>query len=386
MTGTVSTTEPTTAAQQASAAAVRLLLVEDDAVDRMAIERALAAWQQRIELSVVVDAETALAALQERSFDCVLLDYNLPRGSGLTVLQALRERADETPVIAMTGHGDEDLVVELMKAGASDYIAKQALSPDRLGQSIRSALLLRDARGSMRQSQRALQEQLEFAELLVGIVSHDLRNPLQAISMSVALLERRGDLPAESLKAVGRIKSSSQRAVRLIRDLLDFTQARTGGIPVNPQPTDLVALAQTVVEEVSLGNPGREIKLHSLGALSAEVDADRVAQVLANLLSNALAYGADSAAIDVRLHREDADAVLEVHNEGEAISPERMSVLFEPMRRLPKDSRRAGNIGLGLYIVDSIVRAHGGTIEVTSTAGATRFTARLPLRQDGRPA
>ncbi|HLL19168.1 MAG TPA: response regulator, partial [Rubrivivax sp.] len=191
--------------------------MEDDAVDRMAIERALAASQQRIELSAVVDAEAALAALQERSFDCVLLDYNLPRGSGLTVLQALRERADETPVIAMTGHGDEDLVVELMKAGASDYIAKQALSPDRLGQSIRSALLLREARGSMRQSQRALKEQLEFAELLVGIVSHDLRNPLQAISMSVALLERRGDLPAESLKAVGRIKSSSQRAVRLIR-------------------------------------------------------------------------------------------------------------------------------------------------------------------------
>jgi signal transduction histidine kinase len=255
-----------------------------------------------------------------------------------------------------------------------------------LGQSIRSALLLREARGSVRQSQRALKEQLEFAELLVGIVSHDLRNPLQAISMSVALLERRGDLPAESLKAVGRIKSSSQRAVRLIRDLLDFTQARSGGIPVNPQPTDLVALAQTVVEEVALANPGREIKLHCLGALSAEVDADRIAQVLANLLSNALAYGAENTAIDVWLQREEADAVLEVHNEGEPISPERMSVLFEPMRRLPKDSRRAGNIGLGLYIVDSIVRAHGGTVEVASDAKATRFTARLPLRQNGRQA
>ncbi|HLL18775.1 MAG TPA: HAMP domain-containing sensor histidine kinase, partial [Rubrivivax sp.] len=271
-------------------------------------------------------------------------------------------------------------------AGASDYIAKHALTADRLAQSIRSALLLREARSSVLKSQQALQEQLDFAKLLVGIVSHDLRNPLQAISMSVALLERRGDLPAESLKAVGRIKSSSQRAVRLIRDLLDFTQARSGGIPVNPQPADLVALAQTVVEEVSLANPGREIKLHSLGALSAEVDADRIAQVLANLLSNALAYGAENTAIDVWLHREGSDAVLEVHNVGEPISPERMSVLFEPMRRLPKDSRRAGNIGLGLYIVDSIVRAHGGTVEVASDANATRFTARLPLRQDGRQA
>ena len=359
---------------------VKLLVVEDDAVDRLAIERALATSQLTTELSVVVDAEAALAALREHSFDCVLLDYNLPRGSGLTVLQALRDGADETPVIAMTGHGDEDLVVELMKAGASDYIAKQSLRADRLAQSIRSALLLREARRSARASQRALQEQLEFAELLVGIVSHDLRNPLQAISMSVALLERRGDLPAESLKAVGRIKTSSQRAVRLIRDLLDFTQARSGGIPVNPQPADLVALAQTVVEETTLGPPGREIVLQTVGVLSAEVDADRIAQVLSNLLSNALAYGADGQPIDVLLRRDDGSAVLEVHNRGEAISPERMRVLFEPMRRLPKDARRAGNIGLGLYIVDSIVRAHRGSVEVQSVVNSTRFVVRLPLR------
>jgi signal transduction histidine kinase len=362
---------------------VKLLLVEDDAVDRMAIERALAGAQPRVELSVVVDAEAALTALAQGGFDCVLLDYNLPRGSGLTVLQALRERDDPTPVIAMTGHGDEALVVELMKAGASDYIAKHALTADRLAQSIRSALLLREARSSVLKSQQALQEQLDFAKLLVGIVSHDLRNPLQAISMSVALLERRGDLPAESLKAVGRIKSSSQRAVRLIRDLLDFTQARSGGIPVNPEPVDLVGLVQTAVEEISLANPGRDIRLHSPDALSAAVDADRMAQVASNLLSNALAYGAASTPIEVSLRREDASALLEVHNHGEAISPERMAVLFEPMRRLSSDPRRAGSLGLGLYIVDSIVRAHGGSVEVQSLSEGTRVSVRLPLRQDG---
>lgn len=373
-----------TDAPTASAAPLQLLLVEDDAVDRLVIERALAASQLTTEMSVVVDAEAALTALRERSFDCVLLDYNLPRGSGLTVLQALREMEDPVPVIAMTGHGDENLVVELMKAGASDYIAKQSLRPERLAQSIRSALLLRQAQRSARASRRALQEQLEFAELLVGIVSHDLRNPLQAISMSVALLERRGDLAAESLKAVGRIKSSSQRAVRLIRDLLDFTQARGGGIPVNPEPADVVALAQAVVEEMSLGHPGRNIVLHSVDALSAQIDADRIAQVLSNLLSNALAYGTDGMPIDVLLRREDASVVLEVHNCGQAISPERMRVLFQPMRRLPEDERRAGNIGLGLYIVDSIVRAHHGSVEVQSLAGSTRCVVRLPLCQPGR--
>lgn len=365
-----------------TAGPVQLLLVEDDAVDRQAVERALAASQLAVKLSVVVDGEAAVAALRDHAFDCVLLDHNLPRGSGLTVLQALREAGDDTPVVAMTGHGDEDLVVELMKAGATDYIAKHSLRPERLAQSIRSALLLRQARRSARASQRALQDQLQFAELVVGIVSHDLRNPLQAISMSTALLERRGDLPAESLQAVARIKSSSQRAVRLIRDLLDFTQARTGGgIPVHPQPVDLVALAKTAVEEVSLAHPTREIGLQSVPTLSAEVDADRMAQVLSNLLSNALTYGAAGTKVDVLLRREDASAVIEVRNSGQLIAPEHMSVLFEPMRRLPKDARRAGNIGLGLYIVDSIVRAHRGCVEVESVEGCTRFTVRLPLRQ-----
>lgn len=360
--------------------AVQLLLVEDDAVDRLAVERALAASQLEAQLSVVVDAEAALTAMREKTFDCVLLDYNLPRGNGLTVLQALREAGDDTPVIAMTGHGDEDLVVELMKAGATDYIAKQSLRAERLAQSIRSALLLRQARRSARASQRALKEQLEFAELLVGIVSHDLRNPLQAISMSTALLERRGDLPAESLRAVARIKSSSQRAVRLIRDLLDFTQARAGGgIPVHPEPVDLVALTQAAVDEMTLAHPGCDIVLQSAGPLAAEIDADRVTQVVSNLLSNALAYGAAGMPVSVLLRREPTTARLEVHNSGEPISPDRVGVLFEPMRRLRMDRPRTGNIGLGLFIVDSIVRAHGGSVTVHSDETLTRFVVTLPL-------
>ena len=201
--------------------------------------------------------------------------------------------------------------------------------------------------------------------------------------MSIALLERRGDLPAESLKAVSRIKSSSQRAVRLIRDLLDFTQARAGGIPVHPEPADLVALAQAVVEEVALAQPQRKIMLRHVDALSAEVDADRIAQVLSNLLNNALAHGEDGLPVEVLLRRDEGSALFEVHNSGATISPERMRVLFEPMRRVREETPRAGSIGLGLYIVDSIVRAHGGSVDVQSVDGSTRFVVRLPLRQAG---
>lgn len=370
----------------AGAAAVQLLLVEDDSIDRQAVERALAQTALAAALTVVVDAEAALAALGAGSYDCVLLDHNLPRGSGLTVLQALRERDDDTPVIVMTGHGDEELVVELMKAGATDYIAKQSLRPERLAQGIRSALLLRAARRSARASRRALQEQLEFAELLVGVVSHDLRNPLQAIAMSTALIERRGGLPPESVKAVGRINNSAQRAVRLIRDLLDFTQARNGGgIPVHPAPADLVALARSVVDEVALAHPARTVALHGSATLVAEIDADRIAQVLSNLLNNALSYGAAGSPVDVTLRRDaDADvALVEVRNAGEPISPERRAVLFEPMRRVRQETARSGHIGLGLFIVQNIVQAHGGSVDLQSGAGQTCFVVRLPLRQPG---
>jgi signal transduction histidine kinase len=358
----------------------RLLLVEDDAIDRMAVRRALAQSPLAgAELVEAADAETAERLLTEQRFDCVLLDHNLPRGSGLTVLQALERAGDDTPVVAMAGQGDEELVVELMKAGATDYIAKHLLKPDRLVQSIRSALLLREARRVARESEQALRDQVEFAELLVGIVSHDLRNPLQAIGMAAAFIERRGELPDDSRKAVARIKSSHQRALRLIRDLLDFTQARHGSLPLRPAPVDLVALAQQVADELAGSAGDRRIVIEGPATLQAEADADRMAQALSNLVANALAYGEAGTPVTLTLATDAGQAVLCVHNRGETIEPERIAVLFEPMRRARHDGPRAGNIGLGLFIVHSIARAHGGDAVVESADGETRVTLRVPL-------
>jgi PAS domain S-box-containing protein len=232
--------------------------------------------------------------------------------------------------------------------------------------------------------QRLLQEahqRIEFEQQLVGIVSHDLRNPLSAILTSASLMLRREEIASWQAKAAARIVSSTERAHRMIRDLLDFTQARMGGgIPVVPAPLDLHELAQQVVEEARAAHPERDIQVVASGDGRGQWDSDRMAQVLSNILGNALRYGAQGTPVRVETLGEEREVVLHVHNAGTPIAPELLPRLFEPLQRgESKLGRSERSIGLGLYIVRQLILAHGGTVEVRSTAEeGTTFTVRLP--------
>jgi signal transduction histidine kinase len=222
----------------------------------------------------------------------------------------------------------------------------------------------------------------DFERQLIGIVSHDLRNPLSAITLAVSVLLQRGGLDERMERHVHRIHRSAERATRMIRDLLDFTRARQGGgLPVFPRPTDLHELVHTVVDEVQAATPGRSILAEHSGSGEGTWDPDRLAQVLSNLLGNALQYSPPETPVRV-VSRGVADGVvLEVHNEGPPIPPEQQPRIFEPLERgLERPEDRGGrSIGLGLYIVRSIAQAHGGTVEVRSLPGeGTTFTLRLP--------
>jgi sigma-B regulation protein RsbU (phosphoserine phosphatase) len=239
--------------------------------------------------------------------------------------------------------------------------------------------------------QRLLQEahrRAEFEQQLMGIVSHDLRNPLSAILMAGSLLLRREDTQPWQAKTAARIVSSAERAHRMIRDLLDFTQARLGsGIPVRPAPIDLHELAYQVVEEARTAHPERELLLTRLGDGLGSWDADRIAQVLSNILGNALRYGQEDTPVRIETEGQREQVFLRVHNQGTPIAPELLPHLFEPLTR---GGTRLGHsdrsIGLGLYIVRQIVLAHGGTVEVHSTAAeGTTFTVRLPRAPGPRP-
>jgi signal transduction histidine kinase/CheY-like chemotaxis protein len=133
------------AAKESAATPLQLLVVDDDSVDRLAVRRALAVGELRAEIEEADTAAAAIARLRAGGFDCAVLDYHLPGGDGLLVLRQVREANVGTPIIVLTGRGDEQIAVELMKAGAADYISKQALSPERLAQSVRNAVRLRQA-------------------------------------------------------------------------------------------------------------------------------------------------------------------------------------------------------------------------------------------------
>lgn len=231
-----------------------------------------------------------------------------------------------------------------------------------------------------RQEEQA-QKRADFEQQLIGIVSHDLRNPLSAILLGAQTLLRTPDLDDRPLKAAARIQSGAERAIRMIRDLLDFTQARLGGgIPLVRASIDLHELARNTVEEVHMTYPERELVLDQQGDARGNWDGDRIAQVLTNLVTNALKYSPPDTPVRVCTRGEDGHVLLEVANGGAPIPAETQQALFEPMSRgnalADKSSR---SVGLGLYIVKHLVEAHGGEVQVKSSVrDGTTFSARLP--------
>ncbi|HEY0095623.1 MAG TPA: GAF domain-containing sensor histidine kinase, partial [Archangium sp.] len=245
----------------------------------------------------------------------------------------------------------------------------------------RTALAIANAR-LFQQEQQAVR----IRDDLVAVVSHDLRNPISAISMSASVLLKREGLTDWQAKGLSRIYSAADRALRMIRDLLDSTQARVAGIPVEPRSLDFHALARSVVEEVQLAHPERRILFEASGEAHGAWDADRVAQVITNLVGNAVQHSPSDTPVRVGSRGLDGVVLLEIHNEGPPIPADLLPTLFEPFRRGKGAGGALGSVGLGLFISRRLVEAHEGTIEVTSTEGeGTTFTVRLPLVEDGGP-
>lgn len=217
-------------------------------------------------------------------------------------------------------------------------------------------------------ARRQAEERALFAEQMVGIVSHDLRNPLGTIRMSASLI---GLMPlAEQQRtALQRIERGTQRAERLISDLLDVTQARLGrGLRVRKARVDVHEVIADAVQDWSTAFSKHDIRHHRAGAGECEADADRLVQAVGNLVRNAASYGDPAAPIDVSTERTPGALRLAVHNGGEPIDPQLLARLFEPMVRDGDSDEKGHGLGLGLYIVREIARAHGGQVEVSSSA------------------
>ncbi|AKJ01352.1 PAS domain S-box-containing protein [Archangium gephyra] len=297
----------------------------------------------------------------------------------------------------------EPLLRQVFETGAPlrerEVAIATAADEGRVHHYLLSIYPVRDGRGTVRwvgtvvvditerqRTEEELRRAAEFRERFLGIVSHDLRNPLNAIVLSANALMRAEDLAPRHLKPVRRIITSAERMGRMIGELLDFTRGRLGGgIPVSPQHLNLRHLVRHVMEELEAAHPGRELRLEGEGNFQGEWDPDRLSQVIGNLGKNALDYSPEGTPVRLRLRDEGESVVLEVNNAGPPIPAELLPTIFEPFRRLARDSPHpASGLGLGLYIVEQIVRGHGGTLSVRSTQEeGTTFTVRLPRTRGG---
>ncbi|MCP3751389.1 ATP-binding protein [Pseudomonas sp. SBB6] len=236
---------------------------------------------------------------------------------------------------------------------------------------------------NVQQTEQALEEERAIAELreqFIAVLGHDLRNPLFAITAGAELLSQR--LQDEKSRAIAQhILTCGRRANQLVRDVLDFARGRLGnGIMINVQPCpDLAEALSHVASELQRVHPERLIHLNIGDLGNMHCDRERVAQLLSNLIANALTHGAADSPVNVMADIRDRVFVLGVHNQGEPIAPQVMAQLFQPFSR-PRDDAPQPGLGLGLYIANQIALAHGGRMEVVSSAEAgTLFTFCLPL-------
>lgn len=220
--------------------------------------------------------------------------------------------------------------------------------------------------------------------MFLAILSHDLRHPLTCIRMAAHLVSPAAGADPTSAHALAQIETNAEAITRLINDLIDFASTGLGSaMPLKRSRVDLAKLCAEVVDTARTIHPGRTVTLRTEGDLTGEWDAARLRQVVSNLLGNAFQHGSKQGAVDLAAVGEGATLRLSVHNEGTPIPPDMLATIFDPLVRVAAEGSQAarptGSVGLGLYIVREIVLAHGGMVDVASTAEAgTTFTVRLP--------
>lgn len=232
--------------------------------------------------------------------------------------------------------------------------------------------------------QSEARDRAAFAEQMIGIVSHDLKNPLMGIQMGALLLSR-GALSPHQERTLARITRSVESANRLISELLDFTQARVGsGLSVTPEEIDLHAVVGQTIEDLAMAYPGRTLEHTREGEGTCLADANRLGQLLGNLVANAMAYGSTGRPVRVTSCVAAHSCSIAVHNEGPPIAAAAMPQLFQPMTRGSGVTGGGRSVGLGLYIVREIAKSHHGDASVTSTAAeGTTFCVTLPRQPAG---
>jgi len=398
---------------------LKILIIDDDDVDRLAIRRALTKADVQFDVVEGGSCADAIEQLTATSFDCVFLDYGLPDGDGLSLVQNLRRMNVRAPLIVLTGQGDEQIAVELMKAGATDYLTKSRISPDRLLQVVQNAVRIHQAE---QEAQRANQRLRETNELLMrqnqeleiqrqqihlqnlklletsrlksqflATMSHELRTPLNAIIGFSQLLLRPNKISNEPhyRDIIERILNNGKHLLMLLNEILDFSKLEAGSLEIKPRTFDLEKLIESTVWEVrSLADEKQldlEVIIH-LSDVQLVSDPERLRQVLVNLLSNAIKF-TPQGKVWLEVTEPSPDMVeVAVCDTGIGISPDDINYIFEPFRQLDQSiARRHTGTGLGLAVTKSLVQMMSGRIFVESQLGeGSTFRVQIPRQTSVR--
>jgi len=392
---------------------LRVLLVDDDEVDRMAVCRALKSSELAVDITETTTPKQARTLLLSQSFDCILLDFRLPEQSGLSLVNQLRQAGVDIPIVVLTGQGDEQIAVDLMKAGASDYMVKTRVSADSLTQLLRNAIrvyraeqreaaardalrrtneLLREQNRELERQRQHIQDQnLKLLEAyrvkseFLATVSHELRTPLNAIMGFSQVLESqsKGPLNEYQQEMVQRIFTNGKNLLALVNDILDLSRLEANRLTLNPITFNLKSLVQTTRSELQPLADEKSLTVAVDVALDDAFivnDEHRLRQILINLLSNAIKF-TDEGRVDLKVTPAASDRVrISISDTGIGIASDDLPHIFELFRQIDQSLRRQrSGTGLGLAIVHSLVAMMGGTITVDSELGhGSTFTLELP--------
>jgi two-component system, sensor histidine kinase and response regulator len=360
-------------------AAVKCLIVDDLEENLLAMQALLR--EDGVEVLIARSGAEALELLLVHDVALAFLDVQMPGMDGFELAELMRgsERTRHVPLIFVTaGSRDQYRMFKGYDAGAVDFLFKP-IEPHILKSKADVFFELHRSKQQLAQELRERTDMLRLSEMFTAVLGHDLRNPLNAIVTSAHLLQRQSK--EDSVRQTAeRILSSGKRMGRMIQDILDLARARlAGGIPLRREPVELGTLIDRVVREQHGAISGRHIDVRNVGDLHGEWDADRLSQVAANLISNAIRYGDASRAIEVRIDGTASDTVTFSVTNGGTIAPDLLPHIFDPFRGSNNGSPRAEGLGLGLYIVQQLVSAHEGTADVQSGTGDDRTTFRVTI-------
>jgi signal transduction histidine kinase len=355
--------------------AINLLIVDDIAQNLIAMEALLR--RDGLNILCAQSGPEALEMLLQHDVALALLDVQMPEMDGFTLAELMRgsARTRDVPIIFLTASPDDpSRSFKGYEAGAVDFLHKP-IEPHIILGKVKVFMELYAQRRQLKAQNERLEHALRLNETMMAVLSHDLRTPLTTVllcadALGLALPE--GDVPAR--KPLQRIEGAARRMARMVEQLLDFSRIRTGALRLETRPGQLGELARTVIDELAQAHPAETITLEEHGNLSLLADPDRILQVCANLFGNALVHGAGHPIVVSVDGRGGATLVMEVRNAG-AIPEDLMPRLFEPFKASFNPTQ---GLGLGLFIAQQFLQAHGGDLQARNDDGQVVFRAELP--------